>query len=418
MSSSRGKQKKSKKSASSNSTSNLSTGWTEWEWEIDRACWKRWRMDEAGQYDIEYDPPQQSGEPSAAVETSTEPRITPQLNTAALVQSGPPYQASEHYTTSSSPAVEGLTNSFPQLAISTTTLSYSQSASTQQPSTPTHIRTRNPDTDREEFNPHYKVHQPWEFKWGRVFKVMWAEPKGAGAQEDSDASYTQRQTANGGTDFQKVRRFIIINPMRGHCVIADHHTIVFSEKKAVYAHGEKVKGLTKKPIRISCSTRHKLDELSRMNYAKTYTVEYNVKVCFIGKVDKKSEWQLTADYNIMHPPLKHNGTKPDDDEEDNAGGIPASQFNEATTGIWDGTDRSGEPSSSSNPQTWTPSYTPHAIDSSNRQHEDIEEEQEDTTQAEYVQDDPEETPGNYAQDGGPSKTRDYVSESDDDDDRR
>ncbi|KAH6688847.1 hypothetical protein BKA61DRAFT_500631, partial [Leptodontidium sp. MPI-SDFR-AT-0119] len=267
----------------------------------------------------------------------------------------------------------------------------------------------------------------------QVFKVMWAEPKGSSAQEaDSDASYTQRQTANGGTDFQKVRRFIIINPMRGHCiclpintyssqgvtkkgVIAEHHTIVHSEKKAVYFHGEKAKGLTKKPIRISCYTRHKLDDLSRMNYAKTYTVEYNVKVCFIGKVDKKSEWQLTADYNLMHPPLKQKNKKPDDDEEDAAGGMPASHFDEAATGIWDGTDRSAESSSSSTLQPWVPSYTPHAVGSINRQHEDIEEEQEDTTQAEYEQDEPEETSGHYSGDEGPSETRDYVSEGDDDD---
>ncbi|KAH6711969.1 hypothetical protein BKA61DRAFT_485641, partial [Leptodontidium sp. MPI-SDFR-AT-0119] len=87
-------------------------------------------------------------------------------------------------------------------------------------------------------------------------------------------------------------------------VIAEHHAIIYSDKAAVYLKGEKEKGLTKTPIKVSCSSHHRLDEESRLNYAKTYTVEYNVKVCFIGKVDKGSEWQLTADYNIVHPPLK------------------------------------------------------------------------------------------------------------------
>ena len=62
-------------------------------------------------------------------------------------------------------------------------------------------------------------------------------------------------------------------------VHADHHTIIYTEK-AIVARGEKDKGLTKKPIKvIPSSPRHKLDNFSRLNYAKTYTVEYNVKVC-------------------------------------------------------------------------------------------------------------------------------------------
>jgi hypothetical protein len=62
-------------------------------------------------------------------------------------------------------------------------------------------------------------------------------------------------------------------------VHADHHAIIYTEKP-VASRGEKDKGLTKKPIKvITSSPRHKLDNFSRLNYAKTYTVEYNVKVC-------------------------------------------------------------------------------------------------------------------------------------------
>ncbi|KAL2069488.1 hypothetical protein VTL71DRAFT_14167 [Oculimacula yallundae] len=91
-------------------------------------------------------------------------------------------------------------------------------------------------------------------------------------------------------------------------VRAEHHTIIYSEKKPVYIKGEKEKGMTKKPIKIRCSPRHKLDESSRLDYAKTYTVEYNVKVDFIGKVEKESEGYLTAEFKSTHPvipsPLK------------------------------------------------------------------------------------------------------------------
>jgi hypothetical protein len=48
---------------------------------------------------------------------------------------------------------------------------------------------------------------------------------------------------------------------------------------------------------------HKLDPTSRLNYAKIYTVEHNVKVCFIGVVHDKSKAALLHDYNKIHPRL-------------------------------------------------------------------------------------------------------------------
>jgi uncharacterized pyridoxal phosphate-containing UPF0001 family protein len=62
--------------------------------------------------------------------------------------------------------------------------------------------------------------------------------------------------------------------------------------------------LSKKAIRIiSWSAREQLDKLSRLNYAKIYTVEYNVKVHFIGQVHEKSIKYLVRDYNAMHLPI-------------------------------------------------------------------------------------------------------------------
>ncbi|KAG4432397.1 hypothetical protein IFR05_012126 [Cadophora sp. M221] len=101
------------------------------------------------------------------------------------------------------------------------------------------------------------------------------------------------------------------NGVTKHGVLAEHHTIIFSDKNPVYFKGGKQKGLTKKAIRIVPSgPRHKLADTSRLNYAKIYTVEYNVKVWFIGKVVKDSEWQLTADYNNFHPRLETRGVPP------------------------------------------------------------------------------------------------------------
>lgn len=48
--------------------------------------------------------------------------------------------------------------------------------------------------------------------------------------------------------------------------------------------------LIKKPVRVdNYSNRGRLSIESRVNYAKLYTIEYNAKVCFIGKIHKDSE---------------------------------------------------------------------------------------------------------------------------------
>lgn len=83
---------------------------------------------------------------------------------------------------------------------------------------------------------------------------------------------------------------------------ASHHAIIYSGKKPIAFRGEKEKGLTMKAINVTPdNSRHKLDDASRLNYAKTYTVEYNVKVWFIGKVSSDSEWQIRSDHNRIHP---------------------------------------------------------------------------------------------------------------------
>jgi hypothetical protein len=62
-------------------------------------------------------------------------------------------------------------------------------------------------------------------------------------------------------------------------VHAKHHAIIYSGKKPIALKGEKDKGLRMRSIKVTPDNpRHKLDDASRLNYAKCYTVEYNVKV--------------------------------------------------------------------------------------------------------------------------------------------
>ena len=58
------------------------------------------------------------------------------------------------------------------------------------------------------------------------------------------------------------------------------------------------------PIRVDViDPSHKLDSMSRLNYAKLYTVEHNVKVFFIGKIAKNYEQKVVDAYNATHPTL-------------------------------------------------------------------------------------------------------------------
>lgn len=125
--------------------------------------------------------------------------------------------------------------------------------------------------------------------------------------------------------YEKVRRFVVISAKRGHClclpintysnqgtnkrgVHADDHAIIYTDKPTRFE-GELEKGLSKSPIRVvPVSGRHKLDKASRLNYAKVYTIEYNVKVWFIGKIHSTSEDKIVADYNATHPPLTTAGS--------------------------------------------------------------------------------------------------------------
>ena len=66
---------------------------------------------------------------------------------------------------------------------------------------------------------------------------------------------------------------------------------------------------------IPDNPREKLDPASRMNYAKIYTVEHNVKVYFIGRIAPKYEQQVVIDYNRIHEPLADRPTYTENSEE-------------------------------------------------------------------------------------------------------
>ncbi|OBT64661.1 hypothetical protein VE03_05881 [Pseudogymnoascus sp. 23342-1-I1] len=164
---------------------------------------------------------------------------------------------------------------------------------------------------REEFQ---KVHSS-KFKSRHVFKVVWTEPSNGNGRGNHSVFTGVSEVKFGELAYTSIRRFVVCKNHAGHAlclpiltygkrgttkpgVKSAHHAIIFNESKSTTpprsirhppceAEGEPT--LPNAPICVDMkSPRHQLDVMSRLNYAKVYTVEHNVKVCFIGKIHKKS----------------------------------------------------------------------------------------------------------------------------------
>jgi hypothetical protein len=58
--------------------------------------------------------------------------------------------------------------------------------------------------------------------------------------------------------------------------------------------------LVKRAVRMEPSSpEEKLDPKSRVNYAKVYTIEHNIRVCFIGKIHPDSRATFETDFKAI-----------------------------------------------------------------------------------------------------------------------
>lgn len=331
------------------------THWSSWAWAPEYNCEYRWRqIAETGRPDdIQYEYNNSQTPRDQAVEPAYEPVVEDQAQQE--IYGSPPTESGYTYKTA-----EEVTDDFAALSVNDNvapgpapnsykaqytpaqpnyggTSSYTNRGSGRSSSYNTgviassvsnftlpnaanqrHIFTRDPETVVD-FDPNFKFHQSWEFTFGRVFKVLWSEPTGSGGTEVTrPRGKGIRKAKYGESAYDSVRRFVIIREGNGHCIClpiltyggqgtlkkgvhAEDHTIIYTGHSAVAKDGER---LTKRSIRmVPLSSRHKLDPASRINYAKVYTVEHNVKVWFVGEVAKKHEQQVVTDYNNTHQPL-------------------------------------------------------------------------------------------------------------------
>jgi len=76
----------------------------------------------------------------------------------------------------------------------------------------------------------------------------------------------------------------------------DHAIIYTKDRPPTLLQGEM--DLDKDPIEVEPKTpRDTLEVGSRINYAKIYTVEHNVKVHFVGRIAPDSQRRFISDYD-------------------------------------------------------------------------------------------------------------------------
>jgi hypothetical protein len=137
------------------------------------------------------------------------------------------------------------------------------------------------------------------FKKGRVFMVPWPESGGRLVKDQSGPPVSL-----------KIRRFVVIRPKATFClclpintysaqattkpgVVAQDHAAVVPEGGEVQYHS-KEETLSKTPmfITVENASTGPISPMARINFAKIYTVEYNVKVRKVGRIVSDSIWRM------------------------------------------------------------------------------------------------------------------------------
>jgi hypothetical protein len=163
--------------------------------------------------------------------------------------------------------------------------------------------------DTEKLDPSFFVRPSNFFVFGRVFKILWAEPAGV------NTAVTQNMVENrsGNPVFCKVRRFVVIRQTQGakYCsalpittyggkgvgkigVVKSKHGIIYTGKDIprldqLELPGRNEDGIRSIPIRVDPdSALDRLDAMSRINFAAVHTVHHTVKAKSVGIVNTGS----------------------------------------------------------------------------------------------------------------------------------
>ena len=146
------------------------------------------------------------------------------------------------------------------------------------------------------------------FKKGRIFKVLWPEPKGELGSDSSMNTTTETiSLEDGGRSIStalhiKARMFVVVRPRPQHCLCLpiytysqqgtskagikaeDHAPLIQDNTLVEYHPGEEQDKLRKPVLLILEDSEMHWSPLSRINLSQIQTVQYNLRVRTVGRV--------------------------------------------------------------------------------------------------------------------------------------
>ncbi|KAH5155166.1 hypothetical protein HBH69_109510 [Parastagonospora nodorum] len=143
------------------------------------------------------------------------------------------------------------------------------------------------------------------YKKGRVVMVPWPELGGPWVKDPLGLSGVHESPVK-----IKIRRFVVIRPKASFCLclsintyggqattkagvaIQDHAAVVVEGGEEVLHDGEAKLLNSAIFIRVENEAAPPVDPMSRINFAKVYTLEYNVKVRNVGRIIPDSIWRM------------------------------------------------------------------------------------------------------------------------------
>ncbi|KAF2681468.1 hypothetical protein K458DRAFT_457051 [Lentithecium fluviatile CBS 122367] len=177
--------------------------------------------------------------------------------------------------------------------------------------------------DHETLDPRFRVRYPGNefFRIGVVFMMLWPELVGSGVDNMTAVTIADSRFP-GERVFCKIRWFIVVREGHNCCTclsiqtyqgrgvtgtkVKSHHAIMYTGATPPLplpgeypSHPDEAP--MGEPIRVIADDESgrgdiKMDPRSRVNLAKVYTVEHNVKVQKFGYVDPSDEWKLISQF--------------------------------------------------------------------------------------------------------------------------
>jgi hypothetical protein len=149
--------------------------------------------------------------------------------------------------------------------------------------------------------------------------MVWTEPAG---RQPSPSLGSERsrfsQVILGSHAYSEIRRFVVIKPGKGHCLCSPIHTyrgrgtlkegVNPKEHAAIYLKSKGVELLPGEklaiepfPLILENDKNVQIDISSRINFGKIYTVEHNVRVLNVGRIEPTSVPRLRQFFSFNPP---------------------------------------------------------------------------------------------------------------------